>query len=276
MGVCVGTFEPFAYIKPNREGGEDPIADPELRDVASPFMGGLESSFDTTWMSKALQSRIRTAIAVWNGRKSALAKVIDSRWYLSETLPQELTDEAVRAITRHRVTTVQSRSSIDQRGNAIVNDAKLRVFLCHASPDKERVRQLFKWLERDGFEPWLDEENLFAGQDWDYEIRRTVRASDIVIVCLSSSAITKQGYIQKEIRVALDAADEKPEGMIFLIPLRLEDCHVPERLKRWHWVDLFDDRGYERLLAALRRSRQNLVNPLLRRSRPIRNSAASQ
>jgi hypothetical protein len=43
-----------------------------------------------------------------------------------------------------------------------------------------------------------------------------------------------------------------PEGNIFLIPVRLEDCSVPERLSRLHWVDLSAPGGQERLTKALR------------------------
>jgi hypothetical protein len=78
-----------------------------------------------------------------------------------------------------------------------------------------------------------------------------VRSSDVVLVCLSRSSVTKEGYLQKEIRFVLDVADEKPEGTIFVIPLKLEECEVPERLRRWHWVDYYDERGYERLLRSL-------------------------
>jgi hypothetical protein len=127
----------------------------------------------------------------------------------------------------------------------------LRAFLCHASGDKPAVRTLYRRLRGDGIEPWLDEENLLPGQDWQAEIPRAVRSSDVVIICLSRRSTTKAGYVQKEIRYALDVADEQPEGTIFLIPLRLEDCDVPERLRRWQWVNLFADRGYERLMSAL-------------------------
>jgi len=40
--------------------------------------------------------------------------------------------------------------------------------------------------------------------------------------------ITKQGFVQKEIRFALDIADEHPPGRIFIIPVRLVDCDVPD------------------------------------------------
>jgi SpoVK/Ycf46/Vps4 family AAA+-type ATPase len=127
----------------------------------------------------------------------------------------------------------------------------LRAFLCHSSADKEIVRDLYTRLKREGFEPWLDEENLLPGQDWELEISKAVRASHVVIVCLSNASTNKEGFIQKEIKYALDVADEKPEGAIFIIPLRLEDCVVPERLRRWHWVNFFDERGYGKLREAL-------------------------
>jgi hypothetical protein len=128
---------------------------------------------------------------------------------------------------------------------------KLRVFLCHSSGDKPAVRKLYKRLKGDGFEPWLDEENLIPGQDWDPEIRKAVKNSHVVIVCLSTASINKAGYAQKEIVFALDAADEQPEGTIFIIPARLEECRVPDRLKRWHYVNLFDSNGYQKLMEAL-------------------------
>jgi hypothetical protein len=42
-----------------------------------------------------------------------------------------------------------------------------------------------------------------------------------------------------------------PEGSIFLIPARLDDCNVPEGLKRLHYVDLRGATGYDLLVAAL-------------------------
>ena len=131
----------------------------------------------------------------------------------------------------------------------------IRAFLCHSSGDKVAVRDLYLRLKADGFLPWLDEENLIAGQDWEYEIRKAVRQSDTVVVCLSRNSINKTGFIQKELKYALDVADEQAEGSIFMIPLRLEECDVPERLAKWHWINYFEDDGHERLVQALRAKR---------------------
>ncbi len=136
----------------------------------------------------------------------------------------------------------------------MTNDEKrtLKVFLCHASGDKPQVRNLYKRLSTEGVDAWLDQEKLLPGQDWRVEIPRAVQEADVVVVCLSNKSITKEGYIQKEIKFALDSADEKPDGTIFLIPARLEDCPVPEKLSRWQWVDLFEDNGYLKLLSSLK------------------------
>jgi hypothetical protein len=129
---------------------------------------------------------------------------------------------------------------------------QLKVFLCHSKEDKPRIRELYHRLIADGFDAWLDEEKLIPGQDWDLEIRNAVRGADVVLVCLSKGSTTKTGYVQKEIRFALDIADEQPEGAIYLIPTRLEDCSVPPRLSKWQWVDLFNFNGYEKIRTALK------------------------
>lgn len=161
--------------------------------------------------------------------------------------------EMVRRTTgRERNTsTIESRPEQGASNNVVERPKTLSVFLCHSSGDRASARDLYGSLSSSGVQPWLDEENLLPGQDWNQEIRKAVRNSDVVIVCLSHRAINKAGYVQKEIRYALDVADEQPDGTIFLIPLRFEECEMPERLCRWQWVNLFEDKGYERLLQSL-------------------------
>ena len=138
------------------------------------------------------------------------------------------------------------------------NDRPLRTFLCHTSSDKDSVQKLYRSLVDDGIDAWLDQEKLVPGQNWQKEIQRAVRNSDVVIVCLSAKSITKEGFVQKEIRIALDFAKEKPDGTIFIIPARLEDCAVPESMNKFQWVDLFSDNGYERLMNALKLRAENV------------------
>jgi hypothetical protein len=128
----------------------------------------------------------------------------------------------------------------------------LKVFLCHASADKPQVRELYRYLRKRGIRPWLDEIDLMGGQEWEEEIQKALESCDVVIICLTRHSVSQEGYNQREMRFALDKALNMPPGRIFLIPVRLEECDVPQGLRRYQWVDLFSDRGHERLMRSLR------------------------
>jgi hypothetical protein len=134
---------------------------------------------------------------------------------------------------------------------------KMRVFLCHAQKDKPLVRELYRKLaSEEWIDPWLDEEKLYPGQDWDFEIEKAVKLSDAVLVCLSTNSVDKEGYIQRELRYVLRIAEEKSEGSIFVIPLRINDCLVPTRIREWQYVDYFPkgrkEWAYNRIVGALK------------------------
>jgi len=140
---------------------------------------------------------------------------------------------------------------------------KLKVFLCHASQDKPVVRELYQRLLAESWiDPWLDEERLLPGQDWNLEIEKAVEASDAVIVCVSGTSIAKEGYVQKELRRVLDVALEKLEGEIFVLPVRLDDCEIPHRLRERQFLDYFPKSkqaaAYDRLKAGLKLRKDHL------------------
>jgi formylglycine-generating enzyme required for sulfatase activity len=128
-----------------------------------------------------------------------------------------------------------------------------RIFLCHANEDKAQVREVYHRLRAiDGCEPWLDEEDLLPGQDWDYEIKQALKTSDFILIFLSRTSVAKRGYFQREMKLVLDAWQELPEGAIHTIPIRLDDCDVPESFQRYHWTNLFEPNGFEHIVRAIR------------------------
>lgn len=127
----------------------------------------------------------------------------------------------------------------------------LKIFISYSSGDRPQVEKLYKFLLAQGADPWFDQEKLLPGQDWNLEIHKGLDEADVILLCLSKKSVSKEGYIQKEMRLALDMALEMPEGRIFLIPARLEQCDLPYRLKSYQWVDLFAENGMERLIKSL-------------------------
>lgn len=133
---------------------------------------------------------------------------------------------------------------------------RLKVFLCHSSQDKPIVFELYKrLLAEDWIDPWLDKEKLKPGQDFDSEIEKAIESADAVVAFISKGAVGKTGYIQKELKLIYNAAMFKPEGRLFAIPLRLEECDPPYGLKLWHWADYFGpekENTYKLLLESLK------------------------
>ena len=82
------------------------------------------------------------------------------------------------------------------------------------------------------------------------------------MVFLSTRSVEKVGYVQREFRRALYHAEEKPEGFIHTIPVKLDDCMVPSRFNRHQWVKLYEEGAFQRVVAALRHGLHQRGKPL--------------
>lgn len=146
----------------------------------------------------------------------------------------------------------------------------MRPFVSYARKDAAWARRICAALREKGIRPWFDEDDLVAGSDWRAEIRKAVARSSHFIMLLSKHSVSKTGFVQSEIHLALTLLDERPANRIFVIPVRLDDCHPDdERIEKLHRIDLFRD--YESGIAQLVRSLRAAAR---RRTTPTRKSAA--
>ncbi|GCL56176.1 hypothetical protein NIES3806_35350 [Microcystis aeruginosa NIES-3806] len=137
--------------------------------------------------------------------------------------------------------------------------SEIQIFLAHASEDKPAVLALHERLKQAGYKPWLDKKDLIPGQIWRDEIPKAIKASQIFLACLSGKSANKQGYIQRELRIALDTLGEMLPGTIFFIPMRLEECEIPDlrmsevglNLRDIHRLDYWEEDGFEQLERAI-------------------------
>lgn len=128
-----------------------------------------------------------------------------------------------------------------------------KIFISYAREDLETAEKLHADLKSDEFDPWLDENDLLAGENWRQTIPRLIRETDYVVVLLSARSVSKRGFFQAEQKRALEALDEVPESDIFLIPVRLDDCEIPDRLADYNRVDLFEnyESGLNKIIKSL-------------------------
>jgi hypothetical protein len=145
-----------------------------------------------------------------------------------------------------------------------------QIFLCYAREDEEKVENLYQKLSDAGFKPWMAKKDLVGGEIWQLSIQQAIRRSDFVVVCLSAISVNKRSFVQREIKDALDIWREKLESDIYLIPVRLEDCEVPESLREFHWVSLFEEDGWTRLVKAIQVGMKRRAETLVESITPSR------
>jgi len=124
------------------------------------------------------------------------------------------------------------------------------IFISYAHEDKEKANTLYDQLKTDGYEPWLDTRDILPGSDWQDSISSAINQCDYFIALISNYSIEKRGYVQKELKIALDTLQQLPFGKVFLIPARLEHCEPRHpTLRQLQWVDFYPDwdSGYYKL-----------------------------
>jgi hypothetical protein len=133
--------------------------------------------------------------------------------------------------------------------------AKFKIFISYAKEDVEIAKQLYHDLKNEGLSPWLDIEELLPGLNWKMKINDAIKNSDYFLAILSSNSITKKGYVQNELKIALELLDEFPQSAIFIIPVRIDECNpVESKLLNIHWADLFPDykTGFKKIVKSIR------------------------
>lgn len=126
-----------------------------------------------------------------------------------------------------------------------------KVFISYAKEDYETAERLFNFLNINRFDPWIDKKKLLPGQDWNTEIRLALRKADFIVILLSKTSVAKRGYVQREFRLALEYCEEKLDTDIYIIPCKIDDCEVPEKLSKYQWVELNNKDSFELILSSL-------------------------
>lgn len=131
----------------------------------------------------------------------------------------------------------------------------MTIFISYAREDRVFASQLSAKLEDAGIDHWIDTRSIKPGQDWKREISLGLRSASHIVLLISGNSVSKRGYVQREIKEALDFMKEVPTGEVYVIPVRLEPCEPHDlELRDLNWFDLFPDmnRGIFNLVGYLK------------------------
>lgn len=128
----------------------------------------------------------------------------------------------------------------------------LKVFISHASEDSDAALGFYERLKKEGFSPWIDVEDILPGQVWSSAIDKAFNESNVILLLLSKSSIFKRGAIQKEIYDALEKLKYKLATDIYLIPILIEECNVPDHISsKVQFIKTSNPDHWDRILKSL-------------------------
>jgi len=113
------------------------------------------------------------------------------------------------------------------------------IFLSYASEDREHVSKVYEHLKEENLNAWMDIHSLLPGEIWEDEIRKTIIESEFVLIFLSHNSVNKKGFIAKEIALVKEVLSSVSHGQINVIPVRLDDCPIPDEFSFFQSWDLF-------------------------------------
>ncbi len=132
------------------------------------------------------------------------------------------------------------------------------VFVSYARENQDFVLRLVHDLRQHGVPIWFDQLAIPAGAQWDVVIENALEDATHVLLVMSKASVNSPN-VRDEIDMAID--EDKT-----IIPILLEDCRRPLRVRRLQYMDFRG--GYENAL-------QGLLAALPRYGLPMRQSRMS-
>jgi TIR domain/WD domain, G-beta repeat len=125
------------------------------------------------------------------------------------------------------------------------------VFLSHNHTDKPKVLRLAERLKAAGLKVWLDDWVVKPGDIIALKLDEGLEQSRVLLLCISP-AVLASGWVALERSTAIHR-DPTNEGRRF-IPLLLEDCELPDTLRRYKYVDYIGEmeNAFREVLASCR------------------------
>lgn len=120
-----------------------------------------------------------------------------------------------------------------------------KIFFSYSRADSPFALTLAKDLREAGADIWIDQLDIPAGSHWDAAVEKALNSSAYVLVILTTSS-TQSTNVMDEVSFALESGKK-------IIPVLLEDCLAPFRLRRLQRIDFTSDytTGFNQLIVSL-------------------------
>lgn len=133
----------------------------------------------------------------------------------------------------------------------MITENQRRTFISYSRADKEFAIKLAQALKSARFPVWLDQFDIPTGARWDNELEKALNECGIFLVVLTPDSIASEN-VKDEIGFAIDSQKR-------ILPVLLENCVIPLRLRRFQYVD-FTTKNYDEGVESAKQLLTSLIN----------------
>jgi len=128
---------------------------------------------------------------------------------------------------------------------------QLRTFISYSRVNQQFALKLACELKSAGFSIWMDQFDIPTGRRWDDEIEKALLECEIFLIIMTPASIASENA-KDEIGYAIDHNKR-------IMPVLLENCEIPLRLRRLQYVD-FTQKNFAEGISSAKELLSKLVN----------------
>lgn len=135
-----------------------------------------------------------------------------------------------------------------------------KVFLSYSRSNTDFVLRLVRKLKEEGVDVWLDQTDIHPGSRWDVAIEKALESCDTILVVFSPDSVSSQNVLD-EVSYGIEEGKR-------ILPVLLQSCKIPFRLRRFQYTDFTVDfdKGFPRLMKNFEVVKPKVQNQTIQKS----------
>jgi len=108
-----------------------------------------------------------------------------------------------------------------------------KIFFSYSRTDADFALKLALDLKKEGFDVWIDQEDIRAGSEWDLAIEKALATCDCLLFIQSEKSVASNNVLD-EVYYALEQNKR-------VIPVLIDECQTPFRINRLQRISFIED-----------------------------------
>ena len=201
----------------------------DLKSIAFPAIGTGVARFPLEKVATVMSEAIARNLRKTNKSISVELYLLDrfkimTPWDFLPVFEQFSAQEAIsRMMNDQAVERLVTDAPITKQPSGKMPDIEKEVFISYSRKDSDVVKPIYEWIERAGFQCWLDVDGMFSGVSYKKVIVDAIKRSKVLLF-MSSENSNKSRNVVSEVSIAMKYGKK-------IIPIRLDMSPYSESIE---------------------------------------------